>query len=146
LSIATPSGEADTLHSNSQSLSSLPSSPNSPSAATQQLSSSLANMSFSGNGLQSSTGSQCSSKSHSPSGSIASTMTVAGKSERSHTPNSGSENGDAVKTKVGIDDVSLEGFNIQHQICGWESSVKNHFSYLKKNCQKSKRLKYLFVL
>jgi hypothetical protein len=73
-------------------------------------------------------------------------MTVAGKSERSHTPNSGSENGDAVKTKVGIDDVSLEGFNIQHQICGWESSVKNHFSYLKKNCQKSKRLKYLFVL
>jgi hypothetical protein len=37
-------------------------------------------------------------------------MTVAGKSERSHTPNSGSENGDAVKTKVGIDDVSFRRF------------------------------------
>jgi hypothetical protein len=94
-------------------------------------------MSFSGNGLQSSTGSQCSSKSHSPSGSIASTMTVAGKSERSHTPNSGSENGDAVKTKVGIDDVSLEGFNIQHQICGWREFSKKSFLLFKKKNAKS---------
>ncbi|XP_015837462.1 focal adhesion kinase 1 isoform X8 [Tribolium castaneum] len=98
LSMATPSTESETLHSNSQSLNSLPTSPNYTSAATQQLSSSLANMSFSGNGIQSSTGSQCSSKSHSPSGSI--TMTITAKSERSHTPNSGSENGDAGKPKT----------------------------------------------
>ncbi|KAJ3648770.1 hypothetical protein Zmor_020546 [Zophobas morio] len=100
LSIATPSTEVDTLHSNSQSLNSLPTSPNYSSTATQQLSSSLANMSFSGNGRQSSTGSQCSSKSHSPSGSITNTMTTAGKTERSLTPNSGSESGDAGKPKM----------------------------------------------
>ncbi|XP_044263167.1 focal adhesion kinase 1 isoform X6 [Tribolium madens] len=98
LSMAVPSTENETIQSNSQSLNSLPTSPNYTSAATQQLSSSLANMSFSGNGLQSSTGSQCSSKSHSPSGSI--TMTITGKSERSQTPNSGSENGDAGKPKT----------------------------------------------
>ncbi|XP_063919597.1 focal adhesion kinase 1 isoform X6 [Zophobas morio] len=100
LSIATPSTEVDTLHSNSQSLNSLPTSPNYSSTATQQLSSSLANMSFSGNGRQSSTGSQCSSKSHSPSGSITNTMTTVGKTERSLTPNSGSESGDAGKPKM----------------------------------------------
>lgn len=102
--MATPSTEIDTLHSNSQSLNSLPTSPNYTSAATQQLSSSLANMSFSGNGLQSSTGSQCSSKGHSPSGSI--TMTITGKTEGSQTP----ENGDAGKPKVGI------GSSVKHEL------------------------------
>ncbi|XP_068893109.1 focal adhesion kinase 1 isoform X8 [Tenebrio molitor] len=143
LSIATPSGEADTLHSNSQSLSSLPSSPNSPSAATQQLSSSLANMSFSGNGLQSSTGSQCSSKSHSPSGSIASTMTVAGKSERSHTPNSGSENGDAVKTKTAAPTPTADLDRTNDKVYDCTTQVVKAVMSLSQGVQQSHAYQYL---
>jgi hypothetical protein len=73
-------------------------------------------------------------------------MTVAGKSERSHTPNSGSENGDAVKTKVGIDDVSLEGFNIQHQICGWGEFSKKSFLLFKKKMPKVQTTKILICV
>lgn len=57
-------------------------------------------MSLSGNGLQSSTGSQCSSKSHSPAGSLTSTMTLITKQERSATPLSGSEGSDTERAKV----------------------------------------------
>ncbi|KAK9873714.1 hypothetical protein WA026_002070 [Henosepilachna vigintioctopunctata] len=56
-------------------------------------------MYVSGNGIHSSTGSQCSSKSHSPAGSLTSTMTLTGKQDRSLTPISGTEGGDLEKTK-----------------------------------------------
>lgn len=51
----------------------------------------MASISLSGNGLQSSVESQNSSKSHSPSSSVASTLTVTGQQERSITPISSSE-------------------------------------------------------
>lgn len=53
-------------------------------------------MSFSGNGIQSSTASQSSSKSHSPSGSINSTLTLTGHNDGT-TPGSGSECGESEK-------------------------------------------------
>lgn len=98
LSIITSSSETDAGYSHSQSLSSLPSSPlstNYSNSSSYQLSSSLASMSLSGNGLHSRGGSQSSSKSHSPAGSVASTLTMTSRFERSTTPNSGSESGDS---------------------------------------------------
>lgn len=92
------SSEVDGLRDYSQSLSSLPSSPISSTYSNSvpyQLSSSMASMSLSANGLQSTTESQCSSKSHSPAGSVTSTLTLTGLIENSGTPNSGSECGDA---------------------------------------------------
>lgn len=91
------SSEIENLREYSQSLSSLPSSPLSSTYSTSthyQLSSSMASMSISGNGLQSSVGSQSSSKSHSPAGSVTSTLTLTGKNESTGTPNSGSECGE----------------------------------------------------
>ncbi|KAF5297586.1 hypothetical protein FQA39_LY12062 [Lamprigera yunnana] len=87
------------VRDNSQSLSSLPSSPlSSPysNSINYQLSSSVASMSVSGNGLQSNVESQCSSKSHSPAGSITSTLTLAEQTEGTSTPNSGCDSGDSV--------------------------------------------------
>ncbi|XP_019880212.2 focal adhesion kinase 1 isoform X6 [Aethina tumida] len=92
LSTIPSSTESDSAQEQSQSLTSLPTSPTSSvnysNSASYALTGSLGSMSLSGNGLQSSTGSVCSSKSHSPSGSITSTMTLAGKQESA---NSGSE-------------------------------------------------------
>lgn len=102
MSIITAS-ESDVGYAHSQSLTSLPTSPlstNYSDTSSYHLSSSLASMSLSGNGCS---GSQSSSKSHSPAGSTTSTLTLTGKRERSVTPNTGSENGDAremEKTKV----------------------------------------------
>lgn len=93
------SSEIDAL---SRSLSSLPSSPLSSTysnSAQYTLSSSMASMTLSGNGVKSTTGSQCSSKSHSPAGSITSTLTLTGRQDELTTPNSGSDCGDLREDK-----------------------------------------------
>ncbi|KAK4884842.1 hypothetical protein RN001_001113 [Aquatica leii] len=92
--------EIETGRDSSQSLTSLPSSPLSStysSSTHYQLSSSLASMSVSGNGLQSNAESQCSSKSHSPAGSVTSTLTLAERTESVGTPNSGFESGESME-------------------------------------------------
>ncbi|KAB0790612.1 hypothetical protein PPYR_14979 [Photinus pyralis] len=88
------SSDGDTLRDCSQSITSLPSSPLSSSYSTSthyQLSSSIASMSVSGNGLQSGPESQCSSKSHSPAGSVTSTLTLAERTDSTGTPSKGFE-------------------------------------------------------
>lgn len=96
------SSEIDALQEYSRSLSSLPSSPLSSTysnSAQYTLSSSMASMTLSGNGVKSTTGSQCSSKSHSPAGSITSTLTLTGRQDEITTPNSGSDCGDLREDK-----------------------------------------------
>lgn len=103
LSIVQPGKVQEAIKDHSQSLTSLPTSPSSmnySSSASYQLNNSLTSMNVSGNGLQNSTGSVCSSKSHSPAGSVASTLTLTGKVEQSGTSLSGSECGDTDRTKV----------------------------------------------
>ncbi|XP_018568547.1 focal adhesion kinase 1 isoform X5 [Anoplophora glabripennis] len=95
LSICSPIDQEPTQ--DAYSMTSLPTSPsyvNNASPATYQLSSNLGALSLSGNGngIQSSTGSVSSSKSHSPPGSLTSTMT--GKHQIS-----GSEGSDSEKSK-----------------------------------------------
>lgn len=84
------------------SLISLPSSPQSTICSNSfNLSNSVASISLSGNGLQSSMESQNSSKSHSPASSVTSTLTVTGNQERSTTPTSTSDGGsDSERAKV----------------------------------------------
>lgn len=99
------SSDSDAGYAHSQSLTSLPSSPlsmNYTSSPSYQLSSSLANMSLSGNGLQSSggAGSQNSSKSHSPAGSTTNTLVSVGKREWSEASSIVCENGEIEKAKV----------------------------------------------
>ncbi|CAH0551901.1 unnamed protein product [Brassicogethes aeneus] len=90
--LSTIPSDTDSLQEHSQSLTSLPTSPTSSmnysNSASYALTGSMASVSLGGNGLHSSHGSVCSSKSHSPSGSITSTMTLTGKQESAH---SGSE-------------------------------------------------------
>ncbi|KAJ8968098.1 hypothetical protein NQ314_002469, partial [Rhamnusium bicolor] len=102
LSICTPLLDHEATLDNSNSLTSLPTSPsyvNNTNSVSYQLSSNLTAMSLSGNGngMQSSTGSVSSSKSHSPPGSLTSTM--AGKNEIGGITLSGSEYSDSEKAK-----------------------------------------------
>lgn len=74
----------------------------SDSQVSYQLSGSFENMCLSGNGQQSITSSQCSSKSHSATGSLTSNMTI--KQERSTASLSESESTDSEIAKVGINE------------------------------------------
>ncbi|GJQ76496.1 hypothetical protein Trydic_g2203 [Trypoxylus dichotomus] len=89
LSIATPS-DTETSLDYPHSMVSIPTSPlstNFSNSTSCNLSSSLASMSITGNGVQSGTESQSSSKNQSPAGSVTSTMTtVSVKPDRSTTP------------------------------------------------------------
>lgn len=102
LSVCTPLSDCDnSLEQHTQSLISLPTSPTLNylnNGTPYQLAGSLASISISANGLPSNTsntGSVCSSKSHSPCGSI--TNTVASRHESCVTPTSGSDAGEYEK-------------------------------------------------
>ncbi|XP_045463688.1 focal adhesion kinase 1-like isoform X3 [Harmonia axyridis] len=102
LSTSAPISELDFQSELVQSLTSLPTSPicmnYSDSQVSYQLSGSFENMCLSGNGQQSITSSQCSSKSHSATGSLTSNMTI--KQERSTASLSESESTDSEIAKT----------------------------------------------